>query len=201
MTGLWLALSVAIALAGVVLVVLGSSRWWRSAGAAFLLAGAALTVYEVIDLVYDQYDVSHGTTGDLAAGALTVAALAILAGMVLTLVALGRAGRRRFLVVFATGILAIGVYEFWSSNWVARMGDPATHCSDRGHDFRPGLDRVERMPPGVRCADGGAEILVAPDALSWVALVGWSVYYAFLASFPLMALAWVVRRRPVLRPA
>jgi hypothetical protein len=197
----WLAVFGATALVGVALAVRGSSRSWRIAGVAFALGGAAVLPYALICLVQGWDGFYRSSAGDAALTAATVGFVAIFAGLVFTLIALGRLGRRRFLVVFAALTLAIGVLQFWTSNWTARMGDVPTHCSDRGHDFRPGLDRIERMPPGVRCADGRVEVLVPPDALSWLALAGWSVYYAFLATFPLMALAWAARRRPTLRLA
>ena len=197
----WIAVFGATALVGATLAVRGSSRSWRIAGVAFALGGAAFVPYGVICLTQGWNGFYRSSAGDAAITAATVGLVAIFAALVFTLVALGRSGRRRFLVVFAALTLAIGVVQFWTASWAARMGDVPTRCSDTGHDFRPGQDRIERIPPGVRCADGPVELLVPPDALSWLALVGWSAYYAFVASFPLMALAWAVRRRPVLRLA
>ena len=45
--------------------------------------------------------------------------------------------------------------------------------------------------------DASKERGFAPaDGISWIALGGWSLFYAFAASFPIMALAWLARRTP-----
>jgi hypothetical protein len=86
----------------------------------------------------------------------------------------------------------VGTYQFWTSNWAARFGDVPTRCVDTGHAFRP-PGRVQRIPPGVRCYDDVAlvhsktvpkkTVLVPPDAICWLALLGWSLYYSFAMSF------------------
>jgi hypothetical protein len=118
--------------------------------------------------------------------------ISITAAAALTLVAMGRRGRRRFLVVFAAATLVIGTYQFWTTNWVARFGDTATYCDDAGHALQPGASK--RIPPGVECAGG----FVDADGISWLALGGWSLFYGFAAAFPVMGLAWLIRQRPAL---
>jgi hypothetical protein len=153
---------------------------------------------------------------DVAIWSATLGFFSLAGAMLVTLIALGAGGRRRFLLAFAATTLTIGVYQFWTSNWAARTGPATDRCISTGH-YGPG--RIERTPPGVHCVRGdrfvshpgpgntelieprGGDVFVPADAICWLALVGWSTSYGLLASFPLMGVAWVTRRRPITRPA
>ena len=82
------------------------------------------------------------------------------------------------------------MYQFWTTNWVARFGDAAPWCAEAGHALAPGT--IDRIPPRVRCRDGFA----LADGISWLALGGWSLFYGFALSFPIMGVAWAARRMP-----
>jgi hypothetical protein len=198
---IWVGAFAAIALIGTTLAIRGSSRSWRVAGGLYAVGGMLFLLYYVVCLAGGYEPPADGAIGDAAEWGYTIGVFAILAATMSTLIALGRPGRRRFVVVFAAATITTAVVLFWTSNWAARMTDPATRCSDTAHDWRPGWDRIERVPPGARCSDQGREVFVPADAISWLALGGWSAYYAFLATFPLMGLVWAARRRPILRPA
>jgi hypothetical protein len=183
----WTIVCAGVAAIGALIALARRSRAWTVAGAAFCLGGLALAVGTVV-----MPDPPVGAAADVAAWAEVLGALVILVGMVATLVAIGRAGRRKYLAVFAAATLAIATYQFWTTNWSARFGDVQTYCFDHGHGGGP----IQRVPPGVHCHDGKADVFVPADGISWLALVGWSTYWGFIVAFPLMGLAWVVRRRP-----
>jgi transposase InsO family protein len=144
----------------------------------------------VLSTAYDR----PGTATDLAVWCGGLGFMALLAGAILTLIALGRRGRHQFLLVLAVTTLTIATYEFWTSNWAARYGDVSDRCFYAA--LAPGAG-VQRVPPGVRCIDpgDGEEVFVPADAICWLALGGWSLVYGFAASFPVMAIGWAARRR------
>jgi hypothetical protein len=193
--------AVALGAIAVVMIARATSRAWLIAGWAYFVGGVCAGVSWVIFLLTDPFDPPVDFT---AAGVATwfgaVGFFAIAVAMAATLVAIGRAGRRRFVVVFAAATLAIGTYEFWTSNWAARTASATDRCIDTGHDFGP-RTRIQRMPPGVICDERGHEVFVPADGICWLALAGWSVFWSLLASYPIMGLGWALRRRPRLRPA
>jgi hypothetical protein len=197
---IWIAVFAALTGTGVAIAVTARTRLWTAAGLAFALGGLGYGTWAVFRLsgVFDPP--AYGAAADVATWFGVAGALSIFAGMLVTLVALGQTGRRRFLVVFAAATLAVGMYEFWTSNWAARTGDVATRCSNTGHDFNS-RSSIQRMPPGVRCLDGSRQVFVPADAICWLALAGWSLFFAFVLSFPVLGMGWVVRRWPMLRPA
>jgi hypothetical protein len=198
----WTGVFTAVAVLGVVIAVARRSRTWLSAGIAFALGGIGYAGYYVI-VPYPPV----GTAADVGVWFGVVGFFFLVAATILTLVAMGPHGRRRFLVILAVATLAVGTYLFWTSNWAARFADVPSRCIDTGHHFGP-RDGVQRIPPGVRCFNRIAqtrsgpmpteEVWVQADAVSWLALAGWSVVCGFVMSFPLMGLAWPVRRRPAL---
>jgi hypothetical protein len=176
---LWTALFLAVAGSGLAMLVMRRSWMWVLAGTAFVVGGIGCVPYAATE---------H--PGDVALWLLPVGYLSLLAAAPLTLVAMGRRGRHRFLIVFAVATVAFTMQQFWTTNWPGRYADTATWCSDNGHELAPG--HIQRIPPGVQCADG----VVPADAISWLALAGWSTYYGFAVSFPIMGLAWLARRLP-----
>jgi hypothetical protein len=199
----WTVLFVAVAGTGIAIAVAHRSRMWTATGIALALGGAGIAFY-----IAFLPDPAVGTMTDIASWAAVVGFFCLVIAAVLILVAIGSHGRRRFLVVLAAATLGIGTYLFWTANWPARFGDVPTRCADTGHAFRP-PGHVQRIPPGFRCYDDVAlvhgrtvpreSVLVRPDAISWLALAGWSFYYAFAISFPLMGLAWLFQRRSASR--
>jgi hypothetical protein len=186
----WTAVFVMVACAGTLIAKRARSTAWTVAGIAYAVGGIGLAPYEILA----PEPPSDGTALDIAVGLAMVGWFAIFVGMVATLVALGRGGRRRFLAFFGAVTLAIGTYQFWTANWPARFGDTATRCSEEGFALHPAV--VQRIPPGLQCHDSNARAFVPADGLAWVALVGWSLFYGFIATFPVMGLAWVISRRP-----
>jgi hypothetical protein len=155
-------------------------RMWILAGTAWVVGGISSVLYLVA--YPDDGATRFGTVGFFA----------LLCAAPLTLIAIGRRGRRRFVIVFAAATLAIATYQFWTTNWPSRYGETATWCSDNHDAHAPG--RVERIPPGVHCENG----FIPADGLSWVALGGWSLFYGFALSFPVMAVLWAARQRPTI---
>jgi hypothetical protein len=125
-----------------------------------------------------------------------VGLISLSVGAVLTLVAIGKQGRRQFLATFVTATFAVGLYEFWFSDWAAHFGDVATACANAGYDASARA-HVERLPPRLHCYDRGIDVFVPPDAVAWVALAGSSLFYGFTTSFPLVALILAIRKRSV----
>ena len=198
----WTAVSAAQAAIGITLVLRGRTRSWRLAGFAYALGGACNFVYSVIYLAGAFDPPIDFTAVDVAVLFGVVGFFATAGAMVATLVAIGRTGRRRFLVVFAASLLTIGTYEFWTSNWAARTGAPADRCVATGHQsFGSTTPRIERVPPGVWCPEQRSEVFVPADAICWLALVGWSTFWALLATYTIMGAGWALRRRPTLRAA
>jgi hypothetical protein len=198
---IWAVSSAALAVVGVAVMLRGTSRAWLIAGSAYFVGGVGSTVSAAIYLT-DPYDPPIDfAAADIAAWAGLVGFLAIAAAMVATLVAVGRAGRRRFVTVFAAMTLTIGTYEFWTSNWAARTATARDRCIATGHVFGPEKPRIQRVAPGVWCPDPGGEVFVPADGICWLALAGWSIFWALLASFPVLGLGWAARRRPRLRLA
>jgi hypothetical protein len=212
---IWTAPWIAVALIGGLIMVRGKSVSWRLAGVAYALTGIGTGTYVVVTLTSTYEPPFDSSTLEVAVWFALGGFFAGIAAVPLTLIALGRGGRRQFALVFAAATLTIGVYEFWTSNWAARTADATTRCIDTGH-YGPG--RIQRIPPGVHCVKGdrfitherggrkfiapaGGDVFVAVDAICWLALVGWSTFYGLLATFPLMGLAWAARRRPILKPA
>jgi hypothetical protein len=185
---IWTTVLVGVAVIGVLMVVRGESRAWRVAGVAYGLGGLGFAVGLVL-----MPHPTVGTAADVAAWAEVIGGLLIFAGMLVTLIALGRRGRRTFLVVFGAATLTIATYQFWTTNWPARFGDVQTQCFNRGHG---GGGTIQRVPPGLHCNDGDGTVFVPADGIAWLALAGWSTYYGFVIAFPVMGLAWAVRRRP-----
>jgi hypothetical protein len=196
----WIVVSIAVAAIGVAVVVRAGSRAWLIAGLAYALGGLGYGVYWGIYLTGAFDPPIAFTAVDVAVWFGVVGFLAIAVAMVATLVAVGRAGRRRFVVVFAAATLAIGTYEFWTSNWAARTASATDRCVATGHEFGP-RTRIQRMPPGVICDERGNETFVPADGICWLALAGWSIFWALLASYPIIGLGWALRQRPTLRPA
>jgi hypothetical protein len=186
----WAACFVAIACVGVLMAMRRRSRAWSVAGVAYGLGGLAAAPYLIV--VPDPS--VGGTALDLATWSAAIGYLLIFAGMIVTLVAIGRAGRRRFLVLFAGVTLAIATYQYWTTNWPARFGDVGSQCTNEGLALRGGS--VERVPPGLNCYDRGNEVFVPADGLAWLALGGWSLFYGFVATFPAMGIAWLISNRP-----
>ena len=195
----WLAAWVAVTVAGAAIVRSWWSRVWVAAGIAFMLAGIGCSTYIAVDLTGALDHPAQSSADDVAVWFVRVGSLAVLAAAVLTLIAMGRRSRHRFLIVLAMTTFAVATLQFWTTNWVARYGDTSTRCSDTGHQHAPG--RIQRIPPGMYCEDAGREVFLPADAISWLALAGWSTFCGFFASFPVMGLAWAGRRRPALAPA
>jgi hypothetical protein len=195
---LWTAVFVVVAATGIAIAVGHRSRTWTAAGIALALGGTGIAFYDAF-----LPDPPTGTMTDIAGWAAVLGFFCLVIASALILVAIGSSGRRRFLVVLASTTLVVGTYQFWTTNWTARFGDVATRCADTGHALLPG--RVQRIPPGVRCYDEVAlvhgrtvprkAVLVRPDAICWLALGGSSLLYAFVISFPLMGLGWLLQRR------
>jgi hypothetical protein len=190
----WTSVFAAVAGIGALIAIRSRSRAWTVAGVAYGLGGLGLAAYEII-LPYPPV----GTATDVAVWAQVLGGPSVFVGMVATLVALGRGGRRRFLVLFAAVTLAVATYQFWTTNWPARFGEVRSYCTDQSLDFRGGP--VQRVPPGVTCYDRGQEEFVPADSLSWVALGGWSLFYGFVLTFPVMGFAWLITWRRPLTPA
>jgi hypothetical protein len=198
---IWAAVFVAVAGTGIAIALARRSRTWILAGIAFALGGIGIAGYALIP------DPPLGTAVDVGGWFALVGFFSLLIATALTLVAIGSRGRRRFVVLLAATSLVVGTYLFWTSNWPARFGDVPTRCADTDHDLGPN-GGVQRIPPGVRCFDGIAQtssrpmpteaVFVPADAICWLALLGWSVFYSFVASYPLMGMAWLFRRRPAL---
>jgi hypothetical protein len=192
---IWTTVFIGVAAIGAALLVARRSRIWSAAGLAYVLGGIGFGTYNAIWLVGAFEPPFDSTAVDVAAWFAVPGFFALLAATLLTLIAIGRRGRRRFLVVFAAATLAIATYQFWTANWAARFGQAEARCFDTQH-FASRAN-IQRVPPGVACFDRGNEVFVAADGISWLALAGWSVFYGFVASFPLMGLAWAVRQRPL----
>jgi len=198
MEAVWIAVFLVVAATGLGIAAGRRSRSWTAAGIAFALGGAGIAFYNAF-----LPDPPVGTMTDVASWAAVLGFLCLVIACIFTLVAVGSGGRRRFLVVLAASTLVVGTYQFWSTNWAVRFGDPQTQCFDKGHLGPPG--GIQRIPPGVHCRDDTAvahsgtvpmkTVFVPADGISWLALGGLSLYYAIALSFPLMGLAWVVRRR------
>ncbi len=197
---IWLAVSVALFAVGISLVLRGTSKSWRMAGVAYAVGAVGLGIHSVFNVTGALDPPLDYPEVDIAVWFGLIGFFSIAAAMLLTLIALGQAGRRRFLIVFAATTLVVGTYQFWTSNWAARTGTAADRCYDTGHDSGPN-SRIERMPPGVRCSHGATEVFVAPDAICWLALFGWTAFDSLLLTFPITGVAWAARRRPMLRPA
>jgi hypothetical protein len=192
---IWLGVWVAVTASGIAIIAGRWSRTWVAAGIGCVLGGVGFSVAWASSLLGAFDPPAEGNADEVAAWFGGLGFLFLVAAAVLTLIAIGRRGRRRFLIVWAAATLAIATYQFWTTNWPARYADTATWCSDTGHEFAPG--HVQRIPPGVQCADGFA----SADGISWLALGGWSLFYGFVVSFPIMGLAWAARRlRPPYRP-
>jgi hypothetical protein len=197
----WIAVWTALAAVGVVVLARGRSRAWLIAGAAYLVSGIGLGVGTAVVAVTDAYGPPIDFTAvDVAVAFWIVGLVAVFAAMVATLVAIGRSGRRRFVIVFAATTLVVGTYEFWTSNWAARTAGATQRCADTQIAL-PSAARIQRVPPGVQCSYDDGDVFVAADGICWLALAGWSIFWALLASYPIMGVGWAVRRRPVLRPA
>ena len=186
----WCVTWAGVSAVGIGMVVRHRSRTWMAAGVAYTFGGVGFLVSWVLVLMGAFDPPFDGSADEVAAWFGGVGFLVLVAAATLTLIAIGRRGRRRFLAVVAAATLAIATYQFWTTNWSARYADTATWCSDTRHDFAPG--DIQRIPPGVQCADGFAPA----DGISWLALGGWSLFYGFAASFPIMGLAWLARRTP-----
>ena len=199
----WLAAWVAVTVAGAVIVRTGRSRLWVAAGIAYILGGIGATTYAAAEVTGAIDRPAQGSADDVAVWFAPPGFLALLVATVLTLVAIGPRGRRRFLILFAAGTLAVATYQFWTTNWVVRFGDVASYCFDAG--YAPAERGIQRVPPGAYCSEPAIplrdEVFVPADGISWLALGGSSAFYGFAASFPLMGFAWVARRRPALAPA
>jgi hypothetical protein len=198
-TAVWIAAFAALAATGVAIAVRARSQLWIVAGIAFALGGLGYETWYVVCLAGGLDPPADGAAADVAIWFALAGSLSILTGMVLALLALGREGRRRFLVVFAAALLVVGTYEFWTSNWAARTADAQWRCENSGHYFTDQAT-IQRLPPGVHCVEGTRDVFVAADAICWLALVGWSAFYAFVFSFPLLGMDWAARRRLALRP-
>jgi hypothetical protein len=190
----WTTVYALVAGIGVLIALRRRSRAWVTAGIAFGLGGLGLAAYEII-LPYPPV----GTAMDVAVWAEVLGGLSLFVGMVATLVALGRGGRRKFLALFAGVMLVVSTYQYWTTNWPARYGDVYSHCVfERGQD---GGGSIQRVPPGLHCRGDGGEVFVAADAISWLALAGWSTYFSFIATFPVMGIGWLFTRRRTPMPA
>jgi hypothetical protein len=192
-TIIWEALWAVAFFVGIGLASRGTSRSWRIAGAAYVLGGVGFGTYFAIDLTGALDPPVDHPAVDIAAWFAVAGFLSVVVAMPMTLVALGRTGRRRFAALFAAATLAIGTYEFWTSNWAARTGSPAGRCADARQETGPGA-RIQRVPPGVWCPGANGEVFVEADAICWLALAGWSVFWSLMTSFPLMGLGWASRR-------
>jgi len=187
----WTSVFILVAAIGAAIAIWRPSRAWTLAGIGYGLGGLGLATYTVV-----LPDPPVGETAlDVAGWFETIGLMSLLVGMVSTLIALGGAGRRKFLQVLAVVTLTVAVYQYWTTNWPARFGDVASHCTNKGLDFRAGP--IRRIPPGLTCHDGGKEVFVAADGLSWVALAGWSLFYGFVFTFPVTGAAWLISRRPL----
>lgn len=178
----------AVAGTALYIAIRGRSHTWRAAGIAYLVGAAGYMCWYWI--VPDPP--TDGTRLDIATSFGALGFLSILVGMVLTLVAIGQTGRRRFLFYLAAATLTIGTYQFWTTNWAARYADTRTRCTDYDHDFRAGT--IRRLPPEVVCTDRGKEVAVPADGISWFALAAWSSVFGFAAAFPLMGVVWLADR-------
>jgi hypothetical protein len=187
---MWTAVFATVAGIGIAIAAGRRSRAWILTGIAYTIGGIGYAMYFIV-----VPDPPVGTAADIGVWFGIGGFLFLFAATVLTLVAIGRRGRHRFLVLFAAATLVVATYEFWTSNWAARTGDVPTRCVNTGHNFGP-RSSIQRVPPGVRCSDPAGQVFVPADAICWLALAGWSVFYGFVVSFPLMGLTWVVRRRP-----
>jgi hypothetical protein len=188
----WTGVFAGVVGSGIAMVLTRRSWTWIAAGAGYILGGIGLLVYLLITLTGTYEPPFEGTAVDVAVWSAAVGFLVLCLTAALTLIAIGRIGRRRFLVVFTAATLAVTTYHFWTSNWAARFGGVPSRCSDAGHLTTRA--KVQRIPPGVLCPDEGREIFVAADGISWLALAGWWVFLGFAASFPLMGVGWLVRR-------
>jgi hypothetical protein len=192
---IWATVFIGVAAIGVALLVARRSRIWSAAGLAYVLGGIGFGTYSAIHLSGAYEPPFDSAALDVAIWFAVIGFFALLSGTFLTLIAIGRRGRQRFLVVFAAATLAIATYQFWTTNWAARFGEAGDACFNA--DQFASRATIQRVPPGVRCFDRGSDVFVAADGISWLALGGWSVLYGFVASFPLMGLAWTVRQRPL----
>ena len=182
---------------GIAMMFARGSRVWVAAGLAYAIGGVGFQTYYVIGLTGAFEAPLNNTAANVAVWFAAVGFISLLIAAVLTLVGIGRDGRHRFLIVFAAVTLTTATYMFWTSNWAARTGDVASRCFDTGYGVGPNAG-IERIPPGVRCFDGTREVFVPADAICWLALVGWSLFYGFALSFPVYGLAWLAERRTML---
>ena len=197
----WTAAFVAVAATGIAIVAARRSRTWIAIGILLALGGLGIAFYSAF-----LPDPPVGKSADIAVWADVLGFFCLVGAGALTLIAIGSQGRRRFLVVLAATTLAVGTYQFWTSNWAARFGDVQTQCLNTGHAGLPGS--VQRVPPGVHCYEdialAGPKTVprkvdfVPADAISWLALLGFSAYYACALTFTLMGAGWLLRRRSAL---
>src|SRR3954471_21743445 len=111
---IWIAVYAAVTAIGVAIAVTARSRVWIMAGLAFAVGGLGYGAYWIFSLAGALEPPADSAPADVAIWFAVAGVLSIFTGMTLTLIALGRTGRRRFLVVFAAATLVVGTYEFWT---------------------------------------------------------------------------------------
>ena len=209
-----LAIVTLVATAGVVIVVLNTSRLWRAVGVGYAVGGAAMAPVFIIPLPCDGW--VCGDTGGPVVGVLAVCGFVCMSGAaVLTLVALGRHGRRRFAALWLAGALVVGIIGFLNSTWAARY-DPVGRCFEGAPAMPPlspsgprgyavsgqhaSTERVQVWPPGVQCSGAGYSYFVPARIVDGVILAAYAVSYGFLLAYPLMCLGWLLGRARAFAP-
>jgi hypothetical protein len=203
-----LAIVTLVATVGVMIVVLNGSRLWRAIGVGYAVGGAALAPVFILPLPCDGW--VCGDSGGPVVGVLAVCGfVCVLCAAVLTLVALGRHGRRRFAALWLTAALVVGIIGFLNSTWAARY-DPVGRCFEgapaepllspsgpRGHAVggqHASTEGMQVWPPGVQCSGAGYSYFVPARVVDGVILAAYAVGDGFVLAYPLTGLGWLLGR-------
>jgi hypothetical protein len=128
--------------------------------------------------------------------------------------ALSRMAWRRKLAIWGAATAVFVVGQFFTTDWPSRYDNPTATCNDRGwqeaqvvtirpeRGHRPGIVRgpaghIQRVPPGVECIQptGEGKYFLPADAISWLALIGYSAAFGFVTAVALVGLNSSLRRR------
>jgi hypothetical protein len=203
----YLAIVTLVAAGGVMIVALNASRLWRAVGLGYTVGGAAIAPIFILPLPCDRW--VCGDSGGPIIGALAFCGFVCVFGAAaLTLVALGRHGRRRFAALWLAAALVVGIIGFLDSTWAARY-DPLGRCFDgapamplspsgpRGYAVGgqgSSTERVQVWPPGVHCSGAGYSYFVPARIVDGLILAAYAVSFGFLLGYPLTGLGWLLGR-------
>jgi hypothetical protein len=121
--------------------------------------------------------------------------------------ALSRLAWRRKLAIWGAATAVFVVAQFFTTAWPSRYDNSIATCNDRGwkeaqyvtvrpeRGHRPGIMRgptghIQRLPPGVECIQptGKGKYFLPADAISWLALIGYSAAFGFVTAVVLVGL-------------